>query len=212
MREPDWDKAPEWAQYYAEDLNGIGRWYEYKPKLITSLEEFTQDTGIVETVDNNYDYKKSYRKRPTKEEKEPSFWRTLKDLHEFKEKGSMTTPTTAKLRLLSELSETGEEFNERNSGLIHYFRNGMLYQISLYGTESQVEIKLNELDKFDIFRFPRKPKIGDVVWIVVDFFAKGYTSFFIDTQEELDRIILRKATFFFTEEEAKAEVERRWRK
>lgn len=32
--EPDWSKAPEWAEWFAIDGNGSGMWYEEKPILI----------------------------------------------------------------------------------------------------------------------------------------------------------------------------------
>ena len=28
---PDWSNAPEKANFYAEDENGMGHWYEYRP-------------------------------------------------------------------------------------------------------------------------------------------------------------------------------------
>lgn len=32
-RLPDWNKAPEWARYVAQDQNGTWRWHYKKPKL-----------------------------------------------------------------------------------------------------------------------------------------------------------------------------------
>ena len=29
---PNWGKAPRWADYFAVDLSGVGRWYEAAPK------------------------------------------------------------------------------------------------------------------------------------------------------------------------------------
>lgn len=37
MNEPDWSKAPEWANYHAVDQNGDTYWYENKPSAFDEV-------------------------------------------------------------------------------------------------------------------------------------------------------------------------------
>jgi hypothetical protein len=39
MSKPDWNDAPEWAQWMAQDKGGEWYWYEHKPKLMHARHE-----------------------------------------------------------------------------------------------------------------------------------------------------------------------------
>lgn len=70
--EPDWSLAPDWANYWAVDMDGYSHWYSFAPVKNLEINEWTlQNNG--EGVDNIFDadpssiyqgdWKSSLRKR-----------------------------------------------------------------------------------------------------------------------------------------------------
>ena len=54
---PNWDEAPEWAQWWAMDFNGDSYWYEFQPILYGNIwcktsEEYTREgfAGKIEVI------------------------------------------------------------------------------------------------------------------------------------------------------------------
>ena len=71
--EPDWSVAPDWASWWAVDMNGDSHWYSFEPVKNLEINEWTlQNNG--EGADNVFDadsssiykanWKDSLRKRP----------------------------------------------------------------------------------------------------------------------------------------------------
>jgi hypothetical protein len=68
--QPDWSKAPEWAQYWAVDGDGAVYWYENEPstKEFMGLGYWTDGGfGRKEFIGHlRYDWKDTLAQRPTK--------------------------------------------------------------------------------------------------------------------------------------------------
>ena len=62
MPKPNWDDAPEWANYLAQDEDGTWFWYSYKP-VITNGEYWDARDGNTEPASVE-DWEKSLEKRP----------------------------------------------------------------------------------------------------------------------------------------------------
>ena len=67
----DWNKAPDWANYHAEDECGIGYWYTYEPSHDDYSGEWRSslcdNKWIQSKHDHRYNFKwlQSLEKRPT---------------------------------------------------------------------------------------------------------------------------------------------------
>lgn len=63
MNNPNWNDAPEWANYAAMDADGEWWWFENKPN--PEGEEWKVDAGSVEPVAFSFkDWKDAMEKRP----------------------------------------------------------------------------------------------------------------------------------------------------
>ena len=60
---PDWNDAPEWANYVAMDKNGDWFWYEYEPLLTPGSHGFYVHTGKNGRVEKK-NWQESLQKRP----------------------------------------------------------------------------------------------------------------------------------------------------
>ncbi len=65
---PDWTKAPEWANYIAMDSNHEWYWHENEPEMMFNW--WNQNDGKVELVGEHLPWKDSLQKRPEKQEAE----------------------------------------------------------------------------------------------------------------------------------------------
>lgn len=65
MREPDWDKAPEWAKWFAIDSDGQRWFHETKPYISDNDKFFTSDEKRLEVFDEP-NWKESLRQKPRK--------------------------------------------------------------------------------------------------------------------------------------------------
>jgi hypothetical protein len=61
---PDWNTAPEWANYLAMDSDGVYYWYEDCPKIDPYCEQWIGSIGNVKAVNPIVDWKNSLEKRP----------------------------------------------------------------------------------------------------------------------------------------------------
>jgi len=60
---PDWKDAPEWAQWLAQDLDGVWWWYADKPSL--GIKTWATDLGaIAECATLSTGWKESLERRP----------------------------------------------------------------------------------------------------------------------------------------------------
>lgn len=59
---PDWNDAPDWANYFVMDEDGCYYWYENKPKKASGW--WYTDDGNWEQVFDNYGWEDSLEKRP----------------------------------------------------------------------------------------------------------------------------------------------------
>lgn len=64
--QPNWNEAPEWAQWWAVDANEIAWWYTEKPKTISSCWLCNDGRASChDTIDlNGYDWRKTLTPRP----------------------------------------------------------------------------------------------------------------------------------------------------
>jgi hypothetical protein len=63
----DWSKAPDWAQWAAIDLTGVGYWYEFRPVFLMVM--WGKAEGMCEYMDtytgvNTYYCRESLEARP----------------------------------------------------------------------------------------------------------------------------------------------------
>ena len=65
---PDWNNAPEWAQWVAMDVNGHWYWYRIEPDCDWThcwSTELRKDLESAECFGGSPDWKKSLERRPT---------------------------------------------------------------------------------------------------------------------------------------------------
>ena len=72
--EPDWSRAPDWAQWYAIDANGVRSWYEQKPSLQEVNQYWTTSFGKTMGFDQDSAafsrWRETLRQRPVAEVKD----------------------------------------------------------------------------------------------------------------------------------------------
>lgn len=68
---PDWTKAPEWANYWAVDEDGLSYWYRLEPILFRAFGFWDNDPGdelwdldISDGDGTDPDWRNSLQKRP----------------------------------------------------------------------------------------------------------------------------------------------------
>ena len=66
MSKPDWNNAPEWADYLAQDHDGIWYWYEEKPYPV-SRGRWVVATGRCCVASTNLDWVRTLDPRPKPE-------------------------------------------------------------------------------------------------------------------------------------------------
>lgn len=68
--EPDWQKAPRWAQWFAIDANGVRSWYEQKPNLHEDdgfwMSLFGESVGSRGRAPTFPQWQESLRERPSR--------------------------------------------------------------------------------------------------------------------------------------------------
>jgi hypothetical protein len=64
--EPNWEDAPEWANYFAKDRDERWFWFEHEPLINHAISCWTRKTDgrIQLAIDNENSWKQSLRKRP----------------------------------------------------------------------------------------------------------------------------------------------------
>ena len=63
MIKPDWNNAPEWAEYLAQDHDGIWYWYETKP-YPGSTGRWRVAGGLCSYASHNSDWEGTLEERP----------------------------------------------------------------------------------------------------------------------------------------------------
>lgn len=61
---PDWKKAPSWAQFAAQDGDGLWYWYEHRPKYMEHGEYWASDFGGCARIHTEDDGSNSLQERP----------------------------------------------------------------------------------------------------------------------------------------------------
>ena len=64
MIKPDWNIAPDWANYYAEDYDGLTYWYMSKPTVDTDTDSWDSNERCAQQWSPCDDWKDSLQKRP----------------------------------------------------------------------------------------------------------------------------------------------------
>jgi len=55
MSKPDWEDAPEWAEYLAKDEDGVWWWFECEPEKLISIWDIVGGRfEIAECVDHDW--------------------------------------------------------------------------------------------------------------------------------------------------------------
>ena len=64
---PEWKDAPNWANWFAKDRNGVWHWFEYEPEISLYGDYWSCSRGRSEIVKEHTIYwKKTLEKRKTK--------------------------------------------------------------------------------------------------------------------------------------------------
>ena len=78
---PNWQDAPEWANYLAQDLNGLWAWYECEPdkNLIT----WGTNIGRTQYAETDHDWENSLEARPYPENIDSDYFEHVTEKDEF---------------------------------------------------------------------------------------------------------------------------------
>lgn len=65
---PDWNEAPEWANYLAMDENGVWFWYEHEPNSIGDDEWFAHKGNCLPATCDATKWRETLEERPKSED------------------------------------------------------------------------------------------------------------------------------------------------